>query len=181
MKDKQTSNESHWLPLSAIAALLNLSPRRVQQLAQSGEIPAGRKGRYELVPTVQGYCRYMQNLIAERSGTTSAYAVEILKERARKLRWENEAALEQVIPARDVAVGIKTVNEHICSRMLAIPGEAAPLILAAESVGAVKEILTDCVHAALDELSRTRFVAAGDIDTTAPKKLRRRRPKKSAK
>jgi hypothetical protein len=49
-------------PIAVIARLLDLTERRVQQLARDGIIPASartgpERGRYDLVGTVRGYAR----------------------------------------------------------------------------------------------------------------------------
>src|SRR3990170_7178007 len=48
-------------PVNVIAKLLDLSIRRVYQLTNEGVIPKAEKGRYELVPAVQGYIRYLRD------------------------------------------------------------------------------------------------------------------------
>jgi hypothetical protein len=181
MAEKQTFDESDWLPLSAIATLLNLSPRRVQQLAQAGEIPAPRKGHYALVPTTQGYARYLQRLVAARNDTVSAHTAEIQKQRAEKLKRENKLARDELIPRRDVAVGIQTVNQYIRSKLLDIPATAAPDALSAETVGDVKVVLQEHIHSALDELSRTRFVPVGDNGGAKPVRKQAKRRRKTAR
>jgi hypothetical protein len=178
MTIRQKVKESRWYSVLEISNMLNLSARRIQQLAKEGHIPQGRRGRYELVPTVQGYTRYLQRLAADRSNTASAHAAEVLKQRAEKLKRENELAAGEFIPRGDVAVGIQAAVDHITERMLAIPPKAAPEALAAESVGDVKVILQEHIHRALDELYRTRFVAVGEAEPTPTRKpvKRRRKP-----
>ena len=46
--------------LDVIAKLLDISPRRVQQLSSDGVIPRASRGKYELVPAVQGYIRFLR-------------------------------------------------------------------------------------------------------------------------
>lgn len=57
-------------PVATIADLLMVSERRVQQLAKEGVIPKAERGRYELVPTVQGYIRYLQERSVHSDATT---------------------------------------------------------------------------------------------------------------
>ena len=47
-------------PVSTIAKLLMLTERRVQQLTADGVIPKPERGRYELIPAVQGYIKYLR-------------------------------------------------------------------------------------------------------------------------
>jgi phage terminase Nu1 subunit (DNA packaging protein) len=43
-----------------MAEMLQLSPRRLQQLATEGIIPKISRGRYELAPVVQAYINYLR-------------------------------------------------------------------------------------------------------------------------
>ena len=65
--------------VATIASLLMLSERRVQQLTREGVIPRAERGRYELVPAVQGYVRYLQ----ERGGRSSDSPIDYHEQKAR--------------------------------------------------------------------------------------------------
>ena len=47
-------------PVSTIAKLLILTERQVQSLAKQGVLPKTERARYELVPVVQAYIRYLR-------------------------------------------------------------------------------------------------------------------------
>lgn len=49
-------------PKETIAALLNISERRLEQLAKQKIIPKAGRGVFDLGPTVQAYVRYLQGL-----------------------------------------------------------------------------------------------------------------------
>src|SRR5690554_4944951 len=49
-------------PAEVVSRLLNLTERRLQQLAREGIIPKAAHGKYPLVQCVQGYIRYLQQL-----------------------------------------------------------------------------------------------------------------------
>ena len=49
-------------PKETIASLLNLSERRVEQLAKQKVIPKAGRGVFDLGPTVTAYVRYLQGL-----------------------------------------------------------------------------------------------------------------------
>lgn len=64
MKDGQIQSTGAYYKVDVIAALFNLTVRRIQQLTQEGILPTvetsgGR--RYELVPTIQRYVEYLSN------------------------------------------------------------------------------------------------------------------------
>jgi len=48
-------------PVEIVAELLDLTPRRVYQLTTAGIIPKASRGRYELVPVVRGYIKYLRD------------------------------------------------------------------------------------------------------------------------
>ena len=49
-------------PKETIANLLNISERRIEQLARKKIIPKAGRGVFDLGPTVQAYVRYLQGL-----------------------------------------------------------------------------------------------------------------------
>ena len=53
-------------PVDAIAKLLNISPRRIQQLVALEVIPRGERGRYDLLRCVRGYVMYLQQEVETR-------------------------------------------------------------------------------------------------------------------
>lgn len=181
MTQKQSVNESGWHHVDVIARLLNLTARRVQQLAKEGHIPQGRRGHYDLVPSVQGYCRYMQNLVAGQGDNAFQTArAAVARERAEALARENAIARGELIPRGEVVRGLQQALVYVRSKMLSIPTKAAAPVVLLETPAEVKDHLTTLVHDALDELSRTRFVGTGTEKKPPPKKTRRK-PKKATK
>jgi phage terminase Nu1 subunit (DNA packaging protein) len=72
--------------LKTISKLLDLSPRRVQQLVKEGVIPKMERGRYELVPVVRAYIHYL------RERNIQAGVVSLEEVRTRKIKAEAELA-----------------------------------------------------------------------------------------
>jgi hypothetical protein len=79
-------------PVETIAKLLDLTPRRVQQLSAEGVIPRVGHGKYELVSSVRGYIRYLK--AAEIGGDARADNQRLLRARrsrgygAASRRWQ---------------------------------------------------------------------------------------------
>ena len=67
------------VPLSTIAKLLDLTERRVNQLAKDGVLPKSARGRYELVPVVRAYIRFLR----EKTVNTDVGADDYAAHRAR--------------------------------------------------------------------------------------------------
>ena len=56
----EDTGQSKTYNVETIAQILDLTPRRVQQFANEGYIPRASRGRYHLLPAVQGYIRYLR-------------------------------------------------------------------------------------------------------------------------
>ena len=141
-------------PLKTIATLLDLSERRVQQLSQEGVIPKSERGRYELVPAVQGYVHFL------RDRNVSPGVVSLDVARQRKTAAEAELAEIELAKARADVVAIEDVAKRwdailsgVRTRMLALPSKVAPMVTHENDQGIVKECIEDAIHTALGELS----------------------------
>ena len=93
-------------PLSTICKLLDLSERRIQQLAREGVIPKSERGRYELVPAVQGYIHYLR----DRSLYVGVVSIDIARQR--KTAAEAEMAEIELAKARAEVVSIEDVAKQ---------------------------------------------------------------------
>ncbi len=78
-------------PKEVIANLLNVSERRLEQLAKKKIIPKAGRGVFDLGPTVQAYVRYLQGLCsgAIRSSEPSDLDKRLME--ARVLERESKA------------------------------------------------------------------------------------------
>jgi phage terminase Nu1 subunit (DNA packaging protein) len=73
--------------VQTIASLLQLTPRRLQQLAKEGYIEVDDRGRYPLVGAVRGYIRYLKEHGRE-TGRGSAHTA-LAHAQAQKVHMEN--------------------------------------------------------------------------------------------
>ena len=135
-------------PLSTICKLLDLSERRIQQLAREGVIPKSERGRYELVPAVQGYIHYLR----DRSLDVGVVSIDIARQR--KTAAEAEMARAEVVCIEDVAKQWDQILSGVRTRMLALPTKLAAIATAETDQKIVKELITDGIHTALGELAR---------------------------
>jgi len=143
-------------PLDFISKLLDLTPRRVQQLSAEGVIPKAERGQYELVPAIQGYIRYLKerSIKADTSGDDyNAHRTRLTKARADLAEMEKEQIREQLIPAGDVERAWIDVSQNMRQKLLAFPQRVAPEVYAAEKLIEVKSILKDNIYDALKEIS----------------------------
>jgi phage terminase Nu1 subunit (DNA packaging protein) len=98
---------------AALAHVLDLTPRRLQQLTRENVIPAPIKGQYELAPAVRAYVRYLRNGQRNvRDDELRREQTREAKERANKLELENQKMMARVIDldvARDFCQGFGVV------------------------------------------------------------------------
>ena len=154
-------------PTATIAKLLDLSPRRIQQLVTEGVIPRAERGRYALVPAVRGYI----NFLRERAVNADVGSDDIGRHRARKLKAEADQ-LEmksaqmrgELLPRGEVHHAVTGTLALVRSRILALPSTLAPLMAAemtpAEALAPIKE----ACHDALDELGAIDIAGVSQND-----------------
>lgn len=141
--------------LDTISKLLDLTPRRVQQLSKEGVIPKLDRGRYELVPAVRGYIRYLK----ERSINPGVVSFDEV--RARKTAAEAEMAeLEllqrkgDLIPMQQVVDTWLELIASCRSKMLSMPAKLAPVVAVEDNPAVCKQLVEEQMMEALDEIAR---------------------------
>jgi hypothetical protein len=167
-------------PVSTIAKLLLLTPRRVQQLAKDGHIPRSPGGRYELAPTVQAYIKYLRDRalggdVADEN--IGEHKARLIKARADQAVMETERQSGQLIPAAEVKAGWIAIVTMFKQRALAIPTRAAPLVAVEADVSTCHEIIEGLMWEALSELASTKVESS--LTTEKKKPDRKKSQKKS--
>jgi phage terminase Nu1 subunit (DNA packaging protein) len=159
-------------PVAVISKLLDLTPRRIRQLVGEGVIQRAEKGRYELVSSVRGYIRYLRDRAigadALPDDAARASRARLLKAQAEAQEMENAKERGELLPVdlidqtwTDMAGAFKT-------RVLSIPGKAAPQVVACNSIPEVKALLEQMVIEALSELSRGDYPRSKGGDRESP-------------
>ena len=142
-----------------VAKLLNLSPRRVQQLAKEGIIPKTEGGRYELAPAVQGYIGYLHDRLSGKVEGDEDDTMSLQSQRTRKVAAEAAQAEIALAKSRgevvERAIIMNVVERGLaaCRARLLIGASVAPHVKAAPDAATVKELIDDRVTEALDEIS----------------------------
>jgi len=148
--------------VDVIAKLLNLTERRVQQLAKEGIIPKAEKGKYNLVAVVKAYVKYLQDLAFGKhtgSESESESRSRWLKAKAALSELELSKAKGEVVSAVDVADWWDRIISAAKVRLLAIPTKAAPLVIGAGSLAKIQDVIQSLLYDALNELSSTNPIA----------------------
>jgi len=160
-------------PLDTISKLLDLTPQRVTQLVNEGIIPRKERGRYELVPVVRAYIKYLRERAVKsdvHGDDYNAHRTRLTKARADMAEMEKAQIEEQLIPADDVEKVWIEVSQNMRQKLLALPQRAAPECFAAEKLVEVKAILKEQVYDALQEIAEIEVkvsepIRASDSDT----------------
>jgi len=143
--------------VAVIARFLNLTERRVQQLARDGIIPKPEKGKYDLVGCVQGYIAFLQaRAFGKETGTADMYAERgrLVKLQADKAQMELDVMRARLVPADEAEELWASLLATFRTRMLAVPTRAAHLVLHLKEFYAIEQGLRDLVCDALTELAR---------------------------
>ena len=141
--------------IQAIAKLLKLSERRIQQLAKEGVIPKAERGKYDLVNSVHGYIDYLK---AKAGGEFTAEEVlknknKLLKAKAELAEIDKMKASGELIPKEEVKRTWLELVQKVKQKLLSIPNKVAPVVVTIKSINEIKLILQDKIYEALYEIS----------------------------
>jgi len=139
----------------AIAKLLKLTERRVQQLAKDGIIPKSERGKYDLVSSVHGYVDFLK---AKAGGEFTAEEViknknKLIKAKAELAEIEKMKATSELIPQEEVKRTWLELIYKMKQKLLSIPNKVAPVVVTVKSINEIKLILQDKIYEALYEIS----------------------------
>lgn len=158
-------------PVSAIARLLMLTERRVQQLTKDGVIPKSERGRYELAPAVQGYIRFLQDRNLKIDGNQ---VIDFNAERARKVKAEADIAEIDAAKARgevadlaDVQRSVEQCFAEIRANLRNIPSRISAQLIGEQTETQIKKVILSEIDAALMSLSGGFEVIEQDDDQSA--------------
>jgi phage terminase Nu1 subunit (DNA packaging protein) len=157
-------------PLDTICKLLDLTPQRVGQLVSMGVIPKKERGRYELVPVVRGYIKYLRERSVKGDVGPDDYSTQrtrLTKAKADMAEMEKEQMANRLIPAADVGDAWEAMVSNMRAKMLSLPTKVATAVFVSEDVSETKRIIKEQVHEALAELSTIEVKTHNPIRATA--------------
>ena len=148
-------------PVRVIARLLDLTERRVQQLASEGIIPKASRGKYDLVESVR---RYIGQLRLQVEASPSGKVTVLEDERARLTRAKADLAeldererRDELVPAVQIEKFLLAILSRVRQGVLTLPSRAAPKAHDAKTIPQVERIILDCCHEVLKEISETEI------------------------
>ncbi len=161
--------------VSTIAKLFDLTERRVQQLAKEGIIPKAAKGKYELVPAVQGYIKYLRASKEDTPTNISAERARLLKMQADKLSMAIDLEREKLLDADKAAAGWDNLIARCRSNLLGIPSRLAFQVTVVEPREA-ERLMKSAIYDALTELSNNKNIGTPLDDKEKKEKFEDQEP-----
>jgi phage terminase Nu1 subunit (DNA packaging protein) len=149
--------ESKTVSLAKLAALLDLTERRVQQLAKEGVLPKAGRGRYDPVVCIHAYIRYLRARADDGETSLTDERTKLTKIKREKAETELSIIREEFIHREKAREAWGRVIMAVRSRLLSIPTKSAPLLANVKSKTKCKKIVEEMIHEALCELANPRF------------------------
>lgn len=152
-----------------MAKLFELDPRRVQQLAKEGVLPAAsqRPYKFDLLPTVKAYIRYLR----DRANGKEAKTADTVKAEADKLRAEAdlkqskakiaELQLKELEGKMHRSEDVEALTNDLVytarSMIMALPGRLAMDVVQAGSASEASALIRTECYKILDELAGYQY------------------------
>ncbi len=160
---QQALNElPEFVSTSALAKLMGISERRVQQITKENGFHRVERGKYHLEKSVEKYIAYKidealatDKIVVDGEGEELDNGVEqALWTRARREKTELEVAIIKGELHR--AVDVRAINSDMLSsfrsRLMSLPSKVAPLVLPMDDLKEIESVVKENVHVALNEL-----------------------------
>jgi len=149
-------------PVSAIAQLLKITERRIQQLVHDGILPRPEKGNYDAIDCVHAYIDYLRRLVAG-SGELSLTdeRTRLTKFQADREDLELQKAKGRLIDSRKAKAAWGEVITATRQRLLGLPSRLAPIVATSQSIPEIKQRLETAIHEMLNEFANP------DLETLA--------------
>lgn len=138
-------------PVEIMSKLLQLTPRRVQQLANEGVIVKTERGRYDLIKSVQGYITYLNDQIPNKASSDAGTAIarvdaeveraKLIAEKALMAKYDRLEREEQLIPAEEVRRDAYRAAINVRRAVMNTPDRLAPLLAEMSSAREIRSAL----------------------------------------
>jgi len=154
------------VPAKTIAKALDLTERRINQLVADGTLQKSERGRYELIPTIQAYVKFLREKAVNSDVGADDYAVQrtrLTKAKADMAEMEKDQMANVLIPANDVADAWEAMVSNMRAKMLSIPTKVAASVFAANDVADAKNILKEQINEGLSELAAIEVKTANPV------------------
>jgi phage terminase Nu1 subunit (DNA packaging protein) len=147
--------------IDELCKICDVSKGRISQLITAGVIPKQERNRYEVVPVVNAYVRFLRERTIKGdtsdSGDYSSHRTRLTKAKADLAEMEREQLASDLIPANDARHAWSGMVANARTRLIAIPSKIAPLVVSAESINEAQDIIKNEIYEALQELADTEI------------------------
>lgn len=163
-------------PVNIIARLLDMTERRVQQLATEGVLPKASHGKYPLFGCVHAYIRHLRGSVPDGAGdddsrlSGTVERAKLARAQRQKIELETAALRGTLLPAEDVAREWSDMIGRARAKLLGLPPRLAAHAMTCSTAREAEEFARAEVHAALSELGEEHVEADqdGGGDKVAP-------------
>ncbi len=153
-----------------MAALLDLSPQRLRELARRGAVPKSGHGRFVPADVVPAYCRALREQAAGRSGERGA--LDLIDERAKLARAQTVRAeidiaerRRELVPAEEVRRFGRALGSTVVHGLYSIPDRLADEVAGMERPHEIHALmLREIDHV----VSNLRTLIAQGVDSHDP-------------
>lgn len=152
MSTNSLSANEYIVTTKELSEILDLSPRRIQQLAKENALVRASRGKYDLPSSIQAYIEYTNEPNPDELDKTEE---ETLWTRARRRKAELELNIMQgeVHKSEDVEKVMNDMLGSFRAQLLVLPGKLAPLLIMQNEVEVIKSIIKDYIYEAMEEMS----------------------------
>lgn len=159
--------------VSRIAAFLNITPRRVQQLVKEG-MPCEGRGQYDPIKCAMFYVRYLQNVLEERSAPISeddssgerAARIRLLRAKADVKEMQLSSQRSQLVTVKDCDHMVVELNRSTTVRIMEIPPRLAPQLVGETSRTMIQAKIETAIKGSLRLLARPK---SGEVEAATTK------------
>lgn len=170
-----------------VGRYLDLSTRRVRDLANAGAIPRPKvRGNWDLDDCRIAYIRHLRSVAGGLQDDKGKYNLaaeraRLAAEQADAAAMKNDQARRELVPVADVVKVVSDEYSAVRARILALPTKVAPRVAAVTKPAEVRQIIDAAVREVLDELSYSDGPGAPSGSGRGPKKRKANKSKATAK
>lgn len=146
-RNQGVTGDARLVKEAELAAMLDVSPRRIRQLADEGTVVKAGPGEYELHASVLGYIRR-----AMGEGSYEADKARKMAADADLAEIQAGKAAGELVLARSVRKAWEGAIEVAIAKLIAVGPKVAPLVILEKQPKPAGEIITKGIRAALEEV-----------------------------
>lgn len=148
--------------LKTLSELLNLSARRLQQLAHEGVVTKLSRGQYDLARSVQGYVSYLNAQIPNKVNSeettdvralTNASRAKLVTEKAIMAKMDRREMEKSLLEASEVKRDAATSAVNVRQAMMSLPDSLSPLLVQMSDAREIRSLLRREVTQSLTDVS----------------------------